>query len=351
MRRAGIGVAVAVSACAALWWSGGAVPPTEPPTEPEQARARTDPRRSAATAPAAGAVAAPAPVERGASPPDGTPQPTVLWRGQLVDEKGQPLFGAVVRSRSGTVARAGNAGWFALAAPPSPSDVLLFTAPARAPRAVPCAELRAGEQVVLQPAGLVSVEVVDAGTGERVDAYTAQLVGATDAELRADAVQLPSRPGGALLEARVAVESPALLRVLPDEERFAPSLPRTIELDAVQPQTVRVELCAWGELTVQVADRSGAPMVGALVEVMARPDGRRCEVDTLAVTDWRAVTPSRAALWFRSVTDARGRLRVRAPSRGPFTVRASHADGGCEIERGVELAAVPGGALQFALAR
>ncbi len=350
MRRAGIAVVAAALVLAAWWLSGGEGPPAPPPTE-----------RAAAQPPAAGATAAPAradgqeqAVDRGehvaaAAPSERSPQ--VTWRGQVVDARGQPMIGALVRSASGSVARALDEGWFALEAPLARGDALLITAPGHAPRAISCADFVGGAQVVLQPAGLVSVEVVDAETGLRVDGYAVQLVGATDAGLRADPVELRSRPGGDLLEARVSVESPALLRVLGDEERFAPSAPRSVELDATKPRAARFELCAWTEVTVVVRDVAGAPVAGALVEVLAMPDGRRCEVDTLAVTDWRELTPSRAALWFRARADARGRLVARVPSRGTFTLRASDAVGGCTIARDMTRAAVVDAELPLTLSR
>ena len=99
----------------------------------------------------------------------------------------------------------------------------------------------------MQVSGLVAVDVVDASSGRPIERYEVQLRSAALREPRAAPVFLRGRHAGGHLEARVDVSSPAMLRVVPADEGFAPSAPALVAPDPIRPGAVRVELRRWTE--------------------------------------------------------------------------------------------------------
>jgi hypothetical protein len=259
--------------------------------------------------------------------------PPKFVRGFVEDERGQPVRGAVVRCADGGRTRTDAAGGFVLEQRDRriAEARLLVTAAGRSPARTRAAWGTAGHRLTLSVAGLVAVQVVDAASREPIEGFTVQLVGAADPSLRADPVQIHGPHPGALAEARVAIEDPALLRVVADDDRYAPSPLQLVRIDATRPQVVRCELRPWRELAVAVVDVEGTPVTSAEVEVLALPPGLACSADTLAVTDWRQLAADRASSMFVARTGANGERLVRVPAGDPFVVRVSHPEHGGAI--------------------
>lgn len=254
-------------------------------------------------------------------------------RGFIVDENGAPLPDVVVVCVDGAAARSDAGGWFVISGRNTEADraQLLFTAAGRSPQTRTVAWGATGERVSLAPAGLLAVSVVDAATNVPIESYAVQLVGAVEPALRADPVVLQGPHPGGLVEARVAIEPRALLRVVAADERYAPSALHLVELDAASPAVVRCGLQRWRDRPIDVFEASGSPLAGAQVEVLALPPGLRCAPETLAVTDWRQFAPQRAASLFVARTDAAGHRVVRAPEAGSFVLRVTPPDGASVI--------------------
>ncbi|MEC7723977.1 MAG: hypothetical protein VYD05_00585, partial [Planctomycetota bacterium] len=177
-----------------------------------------------------------------------------------MDNAGRAIAGARVQAADGATATSDAAGWFALTAPASAGPVaeLLFTARGYAPQARQARWGAASQRVQMQVSGLVAVDVVDASSGRPVERYEVQLHSAATRGPRAAPVFLRGRHAGGHLEARVDVSSPAMLRVVPVDEGFAPSAPVLVALDVVRPGAVRVELRRWIDLAVAVEDKTHA---------------------------------------------------------------------------------------------
>ena len=336
MLRAVVVAVVALLAAAWLlrWFEPGDVQlpvPAEPRTHDGS------PRSAAERAPARSGPSA-----RSPGAPTGVAAPPALQRvslaGEVVEASGQPVPRAWVTSADGGRTRADGRGRFRLTRLARPDEAarmtqLLVTANGREPALVAARWGTRGHRVTTAPAGLLSIEVVDAATGRPVEGYRAQLVTAAEAALRPDPVVLEGGDELGRLEARVEVGSPALLRVVATDEVHAPSALHRVTLDPTRSTTARVPLPRWLERTVTVSDDQGRPVAGAQVELLTAPPGLTVDAATPTASSWRDHADSRASLLATGVTDSRGRAVVRAPSHGPVTLRAVHPDSGFAVVR------------------
>lgn len=323
-----LGLAIAVAALLLFGEPGppGPPAPSSPTERPELAGSPAPSVTSSSTARESGEPRTPA----AATAPQQLP---VFVHGSVAGRGGQPLVDAIVRCEDGGIARCDLHGRFALQRrdPAAAAARMLFTAAGHAPVKRTMSWGLDGERVVLEVAGLVAIDVVDAATGAPIERFSAQLVDPSSG-LRADPVLLAGRHPGGHLEARVAATSPVLLRVVAADERYAPSCFQLVTLDATTPQPIRCELCDWRDVDVLVLGSNGQPVAGASVEVLALPPDLSCTAHTPAVTDWRRMSSDRASTLFVARADRSARATVRTPSRGAFALRVAHDEAGTAIE-------------------
>ncbi|MGC6486239.1 MAG: carboxypeptidase-like regulatory domain-containing protein [Planctomycetota bacterium] len=255
--------------------------------------------------------------------------------GAVLAPSGAPLPRAWIVSDDGARTRSDADGRFRLSrlAEAAGPTRLLVTARGHAPGTVQTYWGSGGHRVTLDVAGVCAVQVVDAATGRPVEQFEAQLVSLDDAAPRAGPVVCEGPHAGGRLETRVELPSPALLRVVAGDARFAPSSLYEVELGLERPRTVRVALPRWREQTMAVVDPGGHPVAGAQVELLQAPPGRIVERQTEAASAWSEHAGSRASLLATARTDPRGRATLRAPSRGAFWLRAWRADLGVALLR------------------
>ncbi|MEC8252185.1 MAG: carboxypeptidase-like regulatory domain-containing protein [Planctomycetota bacterium] len=279
---------------------------------------------------------APAPARgSGLDDPGAAARSRPLLRGVILDNAGRAVAGARVQTADGATATSDAAGWFALTAPASAGPVaeLLFSARGYAPQARQARWGAASQRVEMQVSGLFAVDVVDASSGRPIERYEVQLLSASEREPRAAPVFLRGRHAGGHLEARVDVSSPAMLRVVPADEGFAPSAPALVALDPIRPGAVRVELRRWTELVVAVEDERGAPVVGARVEVLAPPPGAAVTLETVVASSWMDHRVDRASLLSTATTSPAGAATLRVPAGGGFDLRVEHVTAGAAVSR------------------
>ncbi len=336
MLRGVVVAVVALSAAAWLlrWFEPGVV---QPPI-PAEPRAPVGPPRSGAES----APVGPRPPARSPGAAHGVAAPPALRRvsleGEVVSDSGAPVTMAWITSTDGGRTRTDEHGRFRLSRLSRPGEAagltqLLVTASGREPTLVEARWGARGYRVTSAPAGLLSVEVVDAATGRPVEAYRAQLVTASEAALRPDPVVLEADDELGRLEARAEVGSPALLRVVASEAVHAPSALHRVTLDRTRSTTVRVLLPRWLDQAVTVSDGQGRPVAGAQVELLTAPPGLTVDAATPVASSWRDHADSRASLLANGVTDSRGSAIVRAPSHGPVTLRVVHPESGSAVLR------------------
>jgi hypothetical protein len=249
---------------------------------------------------------------------------TPVIRGFVVGPDGRALAGARAVTVEGSAATTDARGWFELAAPELPAVDVLVTAKGHAPAAHRVPQGATGHRFQLEVCGLVAVEVVDAATGRPVETFSVQLCGASGLQPRAAPVILSGPHRGGHVEARVEVASPALLRAVAADERYAPTALTVVELDVARPDRARLQLFQWRELTVQVVDARALPVPGARVEVLAPPPGAAVTLATVAASSWREHRVDRASLLSAAATSSSGSAVVRVPAGGRIALRVSH---------------------------
>lgn len=333
----GVLVVAVVALVAAAWVlrAYGAAPVTPPgPLEERAGAPRASGRPSSDSSAPRFEAAAP---RTQIAAPEAPQLERFFLEGVVLDEGGEPVARAWVTTADGARTRSDDRGRFRLtrsAAAAGPTR-LLVTARGRRPARFDARWGGRGYRVTMSVAGLLALQVVDAATNLPVERFEAQIVAIEDGDLRPGPFRLRGFYESGLLEARVEVGSPALLRVLADDTGYAPSALYEVELSRDRPRVVRVSLSRWRTRPVKVSDSRGRPVGGAHVELLAAPPGLSVELVTEAVTAWVDHAGSRASLLATALTDARGRAILRAPADGTFVLRASHPDAGAAIRREV----------------